>query len=255
MAWSTAQKCLAEFLGTFALLLFGGGAAVASLAAGSGFFGSPADVLSRTVLVSLAFGIAVLGGAYAFGEISGGHFNPAVTLSMALSRRMPSRDVVPYLVSQIVGGLFGILVVAGIAHGATGPWHTAVQAGFGSQCYSGNGSGCGYSLGSVFLIELALTFVFVLIIQRVTRPDSGTSNLAPIAIGLTLCVTNLVAIPVDGASINPVRSFSPAIATVLVGGGGAPTWPIDQAWLFWVAPILGGLLAAVVEMWLRPTPA
>jgi aquaporin Z len=254
MAWTSSQKYLAEFLGTFALLLFGGGSAVTSLAAGSTIFGSPADVLARTILVSLCFGIVVLGGAYAFGSISGGHFNPAVTLSMAVNGRMPIKDVVPYLVAQIVGGIVGILVVAGIAYGNSGAWAIAVTHGFGSQCYVGNTSPCGYSIGSVFLLELALTFGFVLVIQRVTRPDSGTVNLAPIAIGLTLAITNLVAIPVDGASINPVRSFSPAVVTLLVGGSGAPSWPIDQVWIFWLAPIIGGLLAAAVDSWLRPVP-
>lgn len=246
MAWSSNQKYLAEFLGTFALLLFGGGSAVTTLVAVT-------DPLSRVILVSLAFGLTVLGAAYALGSISGGHFNPAVTLSMAFSGRMPLRDVVPYLVAQLVGGLVGIFVIMGVVHGNTVAWSTAQAAAFGSQCYSGNMSPCGFSWGSVFLLELALTFVFVMVIQFSTRKDSGTGNLAPIAIGLTLAVTNLIAIPVDGASINPVRSFAPALAT-LASGGSPPTWAIDQSWLFWVAPILGGLLAAGVEMLLRPPP-
>jgi aquaporin Z len=248
MAWTTGQKYLAEFLGTFALLLFGGGAAVTSL--GAGYI---VDPLSRVILVSFAFGIAVLGAAYALGEISGGHFNPAVTLSMAVNKRMPMADVVPYIVAQLVGAILGISVIAGIVHGNTGAWNSAVSASFGSQCYSGNSAPCNFSMGSVFLIEVALTFVFVLIIQLITRPESGARNLAPVGIGLTLAVTNLVAIPIDGASINPVRSFAPALVT-LATGSGAPTWAIDQSWIFWVAPILGGLLAAVVEAYLRPKP-
>lgn len=241
MAWTAPQRYLAEFLGTFALLLFGGGAAV---------FSAPAlDTNSRVVLVSLAFGITVLGGAYAFGDVSGGHFNPAVTLSMALSRRMPLRDVGPYLVAQVLGGLLGIGVVAGIAQGSDFQWGTAQAIQLGSQCYASSslpiGTGCTYALGAVFLIELALTFVFVLVIQLVTRPENSTRNLAPVAIGLTLLVTNLVAIPVDGASINPVRSFSPALVSALVPGW--THWALGESWLFWVAPILGGLLAAVVE--------
>jgi len=209
------------------------------------------------VLVSFAFGLTVLGAAFALGEISGGHFNPAVTLSMALSKRMPWKDVVPYIVAQFIGGLVGILVIVGIVHGGPGlVWSNDQAAGFGSQCYSSSSAplGCGFSMGSVFLIELALTFVFVLVIQLVTRPENGTKNLAPIGIGLTLAVTNLVAIPIDGASINPVRSFAPAVATAL-SGSGAPNWPINESWIFWVAPILGGLLASVVEMWLRPSGA
>lgn len=243
MTWSSSQKYLAEFLGTFGLLLFGGGAAVTTLGYG--------DPTARVAVVSFAFGLAVLGLAYAFGDISGGHFNPAVTLSMALNRRMPMRDVVPYLVAQIVGGIVGIAAVVGIVHGSSSQWQLGLSSGFGSQCYAGNGSPCGFSLGSAFLIELALTFVFVLVIQLVTRPESSTRNLAPAAIGLTLAITNFVAIPVDGASMNPVRSFAPAVLASLSGG---PSWPIDQAWLFFVAPILGGLLAALVEMWLRPKP-
>jgi len=243
MAWSPVQKYLAEFLGTFGLLLFGGGAAVFSL----GQLGN-----ARVILVSFAFGITVLGLAYAFGEISGGHFNPAVTLSMALSRRMPMKDVVPYLIAQILGGIVGIAVVFGIVAGSAGPLALAQGAALGSQCYSGSGApqGCGFSVGSVFLIELAATFVFVLIIQFVTRPENGTKNLAPIAIGLTLVVTNLVAINVDGASINPVRSFSPAL---LATYWSSARWAIQESWLFWVAPILGGLLASVVESMFRPS--
>jgi aquaporin Z len=244
MAWSSSQKYVAEFLGTFALLLFGGGSAVTTLA-------YVPDPLSRVILVSFAFGLTVLGAAYALGSISGGHFNPAVTLSMAFSRRMPMQDVLPYIVAQLVGGLVGISVIIGVVHGNTAAWQAGQSAAFGSQCYSGNNSPCGFSLGSVFLLELALTFVFVMVIQFITRKDSGAANLAPIGIGLTLAVTNLVAIPVDGASINPVRSFAPALAT-LATGGNYPTWAIDQSWLFWVAPILGGLLAAAVEMMLRP---
>jgi aquaporin Z len=242
MAWSAAQRYLAEFLGTFALLLFGGGAAVFSLA-------DPGN--ARVVLVSAAFGLTVLGAAYAFGEVSGGHFNPAVTISMAFSRRMPMKDVIPYLVAQIVGGIVGIAVVFGIAHGSSTMFSLAQSAALGSQCYSGSGApaGCSFAVGSVFLIELALTFVFVLVIQLVTRSENGAKNLAPIAIGLTLVVTNLVAINVDGASINPVRSFSPALVSTYWGNA---TWAIQQSWLFWVAPILGGLLASVAEMMFRP---
>ena len=243
MAWSRPQKYLAEFLGTFALLLLGGGSAVFSL----GDLGN-----ARVVLVSLAFGGVIVGAVYAFGDVSGGHFNPAVTLSMALSRRMPLGDVVPYLVAQIVGGIVGILVVFGVAHGSPGAFSLAQGAALGSQCYSGNGAplGCGFSVGSVFLLELALTFVFVLVIQFVTRSENGSKNLAPLAIGITLMVADLVAINVDGASINPVRSFSPALVSLYWSNA---TWAIQQSWLFWVAPVLGGLLASVVEMWFRPS--
>ena len=250
MAATASQRYLAEFLGTFALLLFGDGAAVLSLSLWSGSISL--DPNARVVLISLAFGVTVLAGAYAFGEISGGHFNPAVTLSMALSRRMPGRDVVPYIVAQVAGGLVGVLTVLGISYGSAGSWASAQATGIGSQGYVGNGAPYGFSLGSAFLLELALTFLFVLVIQLVTRPDSGAKNLAPVAIGLTLMVANLVAIPVDGASLNPVRSFAPALLSAYWSSA---TWAIKEVWVFWVAPILGGLLASVVEMAFRPKPA
>jgi len=240
MAWSTAQKYFAEFVGTFALLLMAGGTAVFTLGE---------QDLSRVILVSLAFGFVLAALAWSLGEISGGHFNPAVTLSMALSRRMPMMDVIPYLIAQIVGGIVGIGVVAGIAHGSSPAWSLAQSAALGSQTYAASGAPGGFSLGAVFLLEAAMTFIFVLVIQVITRPENGAKNLAPLGIGLTLLVGNLLAIPVDGASLNPVRSFSPAIVSYASWG---TTWAIDQSWLFWVAPILGGLLAAVVEMGLRP---
>ena len=242
MAWSDGQKYVAEFLGTFALLLFGGGAAVTSIYHG--------DVQNaRVLVVSFSFGLVLVALAYIFGEVSGGHFNPAVTVSMWFSKRMPARDVLPYVVAQILGGLVGIGVVAGIVHGSSDAWSFAQSQSLGSQCYA-----CGYpsfSLASVFLLEAALTFGFILVIQLVTRPENGAKNLAPLAIGLTLAVTNLIAIPIDGASLNPVRSFSPALLSWATWGA---TTPISQAWLFWVAPILGGVLAAVVETMMRPRP-
>jgi len=238
MAWTASQRYLGEFVGTFALLLFGGGAAVFTLGGG--------DPLSRVVVVSASFGFVLVALAYTFGDVSGGHFNPAVTVSMALSKRMAPADIAPYLVAQIAGGLVGIAVVAGIVSGSSAQLANAQNAALGSQCFSGWGApaGCGYSLGAVFLIELALAFVFVLVIQMVTRSESGVGKLAPLAIGLTLLVTNLIAIPVDGASLNPVRSFSPALLAVVWPSA---RWAISESWLFWVAPILGGVLASMVE--------
>jgi aquaporin Z len=237
MAWSTGQKYLAEFVGTFALLLLAGGTAVFTL--------GELD-LSRAILVSLAFGFVLAALAWTLGDVSGGHFNPAVTLSMAVSRRMPMMDVIPYLIAQVIGGLVGIAVVAGIAHGNAGLWTLAQAHSLGSQAYAPTG---GYSLGSVFLLEVAITFLFVLVIQMITRPENGAKNLAPLGIGLTLLVGNLLAIPVDGASLNPVRSFSPALLSWASWGS---TTALDQSWVFWVAPIIGGILAAIVEMAMRP---
>ncbi|MCI4336535.1 MAG: aquaporin [Thermoplasmata archaeon] len=241
MAATAAQRYLAEFIGTFALLLMGDGAAVFSLPAIT-------DPAARVVLVSMAFGVTVLGGAYAFGQISGGHFNPAVTISMAISRRMPSRDIVPYLVAQVAGAILGVLVILGIAYGSPDSWANAQASGIGSQGYNAFNAPYAFNVGSVFILELALTFLFVLVIQLVTRPENSAKNLAPVAIGLTLMVTNLVGIGVDGASMNPARSLAPAL---LSAGWSSSTWAIKEVWLFWVAPILGGALAAVVEGQLR----
>lgn len=244
MAWSSGQRYLAEFLGTFALLLFGGGAAVFTITGGI------LEPLSRAVLISFAIGVTILGAAYALGDVSGGHFNPAVTIAMWVGRRMPARDVLPYIVAQVVGGIVGIGVVAAIVAGSA-PANTAAQGGaLASQCYSASNApaSCGFSWGSVFLLEAALTFVFALVILLVTRPESPTKNLAPVAIGLTLMVTNLVAIPVDGASINPARSFAPAL---LSAGWSSGNWAIGQDWLFWIAPIVGGILAGLVAMAFR----
>ena len=175
------------------LLLLGGGAAVFSLNTTIlGFDGE-----ARVVLVALAFGLVLAGLIYIFGAISGGHFNPAVTISMAISRRMPLRDVLPYLIAQVLGGLVGIGIVAGIAYGSTSAYAAAQSSALGSQCYSGMGApaSCGFSLASVFLLELVLTFFFVLVIQIASRSENQSKNLAPIVIGLTLLVANLVVDP------------------------------------------------------------
>ncbi len=244
---SRVARYLAEFVGTFALILFGAGAAVFTLA--------PATLgTERVVLVSLSFGFILTALAYALGDISGGHFNPAVTLAAVVSKRMPVGDVIPYLVAQIVGGLAGMGVVFGIVSGVpdvVGGGGTAngnVQSfALASQCYQGFSApaGCAYSAGSVFLLEAALAFVFIFVILRVTSSRFNSSgNLAPIAIGFTLLVANLVAIPVDGASLNPVRSFSPALLAAMAWPS-TDMWALQETWLFWVAPIVGGLLAAL----------
>jgi aquaporin Z len=168
---SPVARYLAEFVGTFALLLFGGGSAVFSL--------EGVDPLSRVVLVSLSFGFILLALAYALGDISGGHFNPAVSVAALLAKRMSPRDFVPYLIAQIVGGLAGISVVYGVISGGPSLASSAAKAAaLGSQCYAGSGApaGCGFTLGSVFLLEAALTFVFIFVILRVTSSKSNTGG-------------------------------------------------------------------------------
>ena len=244
MAYSSGQKYLAEFVGTFGLLLAVGGAAVFSL--------GQLD-LTRVVLVSLSVGLGLIGLIYTFGDISGGHFNPAVTIAAWVAGRMPAKDVVPYILSQVAGGVLGMGVIAGIAYGNSSFFSVAQAHALGSQCYSAGSTACGgFNLGAVFLIEVAFTFFLVMVILFSTRADGSAKNLAPIGIGFTLLMANLVAIPVDGASINPARSFAPAVLSSFWSSG---NWAIGQDWLFWVAPIIGGLFAAVLDRALRARAA
>ena len=246
MAWSAGQRYLAEFVGTFGLLLSVTGAALLSLNLSGGF-----DPNGRVQLISLALGLGVLGMAYAFGDISGGHFNPAITIGMWVAGRTKTRDVVPYIVAQVIGGIVAVAVVAGIAYGSSSLWASAQGAALASQGYSGNGSPYTVALGSVFLLEVVMTMFLVLVALRSTASESFAKNLAPVGIALTLAMTNLVAIPVDGASINPARSFAPAILSAMWS---SDHWANQQDWLFWVAPIVGAAIAALVEMAMRPKP-
>jgi len=244
MTYSSGQKYLAEFVGTMGLLLAVGGAAVFTLGA--------FEPLARVLIISLSVGFGLVGLIYAFGDISGGHFNPAVTIAAWVAGRMSARDVVPYILAQVAGGVLGMGIVAGIAYGNSTFFPVAQGAGLASQCYSGSGapSGCAFSVSAVFLIEVAFTFLLVVAILFSTRDNGSAKNLAPIGIGLTLLMTNLVAIPIDGASINPARSFAPAVLSSMWSSG---NWAIGQDWLFWVAPIIGGLFAALVDRALRPS--
>jgi aquaporin Z len=244
MSASPFQRYLAEFLGTFGLLLSVTGAAIFTLF--SGF-----EPLTRVLMISLAIGGGLTGGIYAFGDISGGHFNPAVTIGFWAAGRFPGRDVVPYIVAQLFGGLVGVAVILGVAHGWPALWTQVVtgSGGIASQGYAGNNSPYLFSMGSVLLLEIAFTFFFVSVILFATRGENSAKNLAPLAIGLTLLMINLVAIPVDGASVNPARSFAPAL---LAAYWTHYHWAIQQDWLFWVAPIVGGILAALVERAMHP---
>lgn len=219
------KKLMAECLGTFWLVLCGCGSAV--LAAGFpqlgiGFAG-----------VSLAFGLTVVTMAYALGHISGGHFNPAVTLGLWAGGRIGPEVVVPYIVFQVFGGLLGAGGLYLVAHGSPG---FDVHAGFASNGY-GALSPAGFTLNAVLIAEVVLTAGFVLVIMGVTDPRAP-SGFAPLAIGLCLTLINLIAIPVDNASVNPARST----AVALFAGG---EWVV-QLWVFWVAPLAGGLLGGVL---------
>jgi len=246
MTWSPAQRYLAEFLGTFGLLLSVTGAALLSLNL------TIFDPISRVMLISFAIGGGLIGVIYAFGDLSGAHFNPAVTVAFWAAGRFRARDVVPYILAQVLGGVLGVAVIAGVAYGSSNLWSLATSAAFASQGYSGNGSGYTVAVGSVFLLEVVFTFFLVHVILFATRADSSAKNLAPVGIGLTLLMINLVAIPIDGASVNPARSFAPALLSAFFSGD---RWAIEQNWLFWVAPILGGLIAAAIDRVLRASPS
>ena len=211
----------AEFLGTFVLVFVGCGAAI--LDAGN----KGIDYLG----VAVAFGVAVMVMVYAVGAVSGGHFNPAVTVGLAMARRFPWRDVVAYIVTQVIAAIVASLVLLGVAHGQKG--FSAKASGFASNGYGAH-SPAGYSLGAVLLVEIVLTAIFLDVIIGATdvRAPAGFAGLA---IGFTLMIIHLVAIPVSNTSVNPARSTGPAI----IQHG----WAAGQLWMFWVAPLIGALIA------------
>jgi aquaporin Z len=216
------SKLSSEFLGTFWLVLGGCGSAVLAAAfpgLGIGFTG-----------VSLAFGLTVLTGAYALGPISGGHFNPAVTIGLWAGGRFPARDVVGYVVAQVFGALAGAGVLYVIASGKPG---FDLAGGFASNGYGEHSPG-GYSLTAALVTEIVMTFMFLVVILGTTHRRAPV-GFAGLAIGLALTLIHLISIPVTNTSVNPARSTGPA---VFVGG-----WAVSQLWLFWLAPIGGALLA------------
>ena len=224
------QKLGAEFLGT-AWLVFGGcGSAVLAAAypdLGIGFAG-----------VAVAFGLTVLTMAYAVGHISGGHFNPAVTVGLWSGGRCPAREILPYAVAQGLGAVAGAFVLYVIASGKAG--FDVVGSGFAANGYGAH-SPDGYSLAAGFVAEVVLTFFFLMVILGATD-SRAPAGFAPIAIGLCLTLIHLVSIPVTNTSVNPARSTGPAL---FVGG-----WAVAQLWMVRVAPILGALGAGAVHRWL-----
>lgn len=219
-------KLLAEGLGTFWLVLGGCGSAVLAAA----FPGVGIGLLG----VSLAFGLTVLTGAYALGPISGGHFNPAVTVGLWAGGRFPARDVGPYVLSQVAGGIAGAGLLYVIASGNA---EFNVAGGMASNGYGEHSPGK-YSLLSGLVTEVVMTFLFVIVILGVTHKRAPV-GFAGLAIGLMLTLIHLVSIPITNTSVNPARSTGPAL---FVGG-----WALQQLWLFWVAPIAGAALAGLVH--------
>ena len=219
------QKLGAEFFGTFWLVLGGCGSAVLAT-------GYP-DVGIGWLGVSLAFGLTVLTMAFAIGHISGCHLNPAVSIGLCAGGRFPAKDLVPYIIAQVLGGLAAGFVLLQIASGKAG---FDVHAGFASNGYGEHSPG-GYSMMAAVICEIVMTAIFLLVILGSTD-KRAPAGFAPIAIGLALTLIHLISIPVTNTSVNPARSTGVA---VFAGG-----WAIEQLWVFWVAPIAGGVLGAIV---------
>ena len=219
----------AELLGTFWLVLAGCGSAV--LAAG---FMPDTHLGIGLVGVSLAFGLAVLTGAYALGHVSGGHFNPAVTLGLVVGRRFDARDAAGYIAAQLLGALGAAGVLAVIASGADG--FSITESGFAANGYGDQSPGQ-YGLLAALVCEVVMTAVFLIVIMGATRRGSPNGT-APVAIGLALTLIHLVSIPVTNTSVNPARSTSQA---VFAAGDYLP-----QLWLFWLAPVAGAVLGALL---------
>ncbi|MBN8211362.1 MAG: aquaporin Z [Xanthomonadales bacterium] len=231
------KRLTAEFLGTFWLVLGGCGSAV--LAANFGGDGNPLGI--GLLGVSLAFGLTVLTGAYALGHISGGHFNPAVSFGLWAGGRFPAKELVPYIVAQVIGAIAAGFILFQIASGrpdfAIDP---AAAGAFATNGYDALSPG-GYSAAAAFLCEVVMTAFFLVVILGATHKNAP-AGFAPIAIGLGLTLIHLVSIPVTNTSVNPARSTGVA----LFAGGGA----VEQLWLFWLAPILGGLIGGFLYKWL-----
>lgn len=214
----------AEFLGTFWLTFGGCGSAVLAAAfpeLGIGFLG-----------VSLAFGLTVVTGAYAFGPISGGHFNPAVSLGLVAAGRMPASKLAGYMISQVAGACVAAAILYVIASGKPG----AELGGFAANGFGEHSPGQ-YGMNAALLCEVVMTAVFLIVILCATAKRAANS-FAGLAIGLCLTLIHLVSIPVTNTSVNPARSTGPALF--------APAWAMDQLWMFWVAPLVGAVLGALI---------
>ncbi len=230
------KRLLAEGIGTFWLVFAGCGAAVLA-GAGVGTLG-----------IALAFGLSVLTMGYAVGHISGAHLNPAVTIGLVVGKRFDSKEALGYIVAQVIGATFASWVLMQLAGGHAG--FNLAASGLAANGYGEHSPG-GYDMHAALLCEIVMTFFFVFIIMGATDVRSKV-NFAPIAIGLTLALIHIVSIPITNTSVNPARATGPAI---IMGG-----WALDQLWLFWLAPIIGGVLGAfsyrqVVECFCTGTSA
>ena len=220
-----ARKYWAEATGTFVLVFVGLGAALAT----GGL--QPVGSLG----IGLAFGMALLAALYAYGRISGGHFNPAVTVGAAVAGRIGTGEIVPYIVSQLAGGIVATLLLYVIATGRAG---FNLNAGFASNGYAIHSPG-GYSLIACLVTEVLLTGLLVCVMLGSTARRAA-AGMAPIAIGLALVAIHFASLPITGTSVNPARSTASAIIPLIFGG---PNWPVMELWLFWLAPIVGAAIA------------
>lgn len=229
----------AEFVGTFVLVLGGTGAAVLA-----GTFGADQNLNIGLVGVSLAFGLTVVCGAYALGHISGGHFNPAITIGALVAKRVEPAAVAPYIVAQVLGGLAASGVLLVIANGAPGfelDRGADTANALAANGFSDHSPGL-YNAGASFMIEVVMTAIFLIVILGATA-RRAPAGFAPLAIGLSLTLIHLISIPVTNTSVNPARSTGPA---VFQGG-----WAIEQLWMFWLAPIVGAIIGALVYVGLN----
>ena len=228
------KKLAAEAIGTFWLTFAGCGSAVIAA-------GFPQVGIGLTG-VSLAFGLTVVTMAYAIGHVSGCHLNPAVTVGLAAGGRFPVNQIVPYIVAQLAGAIAGAGLLYLIASGAPG---FDLAKGFASNGYGEHSPGR-YSLAAGVLMEIVMTMIFLFIIMGATH-GKAPAGFAPLAIGLGLALIHLVSIPVTNTSVNPARSTGPAL---FVGG-----WALQQLWMFWVAPLIGGVLGGALYSWISREPA
>jgi aquaporin Z len=228
-----AKKYAAEVIGTFWLTFAGCGSAVIAA--------TFPEVGIGLVGVAFAFGLSVVTMAYAIGHVSGCHLNPAVTVGLAAGGRFPGSQILPYIVAQVVGAILAAALLYMIASGAPG---FDVSKGFASNGYGAHSPGQ-YSLMACFVMEVTMTAVFLFIFMGATH-GKAPAGFAPLAIGLALVMIHLVSIPVTNTSVNPARSTGPAL---FVGG-----WALQQLWLFWVAPLIGGIIGGVVYRWLSDEP-
>ncbi len=222
------KKYLAEFIGTFVLVLFGCGTAALSGGIGG---------ITGIVGIALAFGLSIVAMAYCIGNISGCHINPAVSFAMLISKRMSGKDFIGYVIAQVLGAILASAILMFIITNSVGLGDIA-QVGLGQDGF-GEVSEVGLSMGGAFVVEVILTFVFVLTVLGVTSSEK-MGSVAGLVIGLTLAFVHIMGIPLTGTSVNPARSLAPAI---FVGGTA-----LEQVWLFIVAPLIGAAIAALIWM-------